>query len=128
MNKKIKRCALGAAYGILPVLLAWLLVRYLWTVVSLICGLAGLEQAPALQITQAVQQLQEAKLALPWIFGIILAAVCAVAAYFLPKKTKIVLAASLILPLTLGAFCLTVVNDIRVWNLLGAVLPLIKAL
>ena len=120
MKRNIKLCAFGAGYGFLPVVLAWLLVRNLWVIAALVGKLAGLEPALATQITQAVQQLQHADLVLPWLMGVVLAVVCAGILVFAGENKKsckmlIITGAVLILPLSLAAFGLSVVNEIRVW-------------
>ena len=133
MKQKIKLGAIGVCYGFLPVLLAWLLIRNLWVIVALVCKLMGLEPALATQITQTAQQLQHADLVLPWLFGVLLAVVCTGVLLLAGKNKKsrkvlIITGAVLLLPLTLVAFGLAVVNEIRVWNLISALLPLLKAL
>lgn len=133
MKQKIKLCAIGVCCGFLPVVLAWLLIRNLWVIAAAVGKLAGLEPALANQITQAVQQLQDAKLVLPWLMGVVLSAASVGVALFAGENKKrrkvlIIVGAVLVLPLTLAAFCLSVVNEIRVWNLISALLPLLKAL
>ena len=133
MKRNIKLCAIGVGYGFLPVVLAWLLVRGLWAIVALVCKLASLEPALATQITQAAQQLQHADLMLPWLMGVVLSAVCVGVLLLIGENKKrrkllIIIAAVLALPLALVGFGLSVVNEIRVWDLLSALLPLLKAL
>lgn len=133
MKRYGKPCIAGAVYGFLPVILAWLLIRNLWILAALIGKLAGLESGIAQQITDALRQLQSAELALPWFAGIILAAACIGVLLWLqeyPKLRKALTAVGivLILPLTLCAACLAVVNEIRVWNVITSLLPLLKAL
>ena len=129
MKRYIRPCVLGACYGFLPVILAWLLIRKLWAVWALAGKLLGIEPALALQVTQALQQLQTASLSLPWLMGVLLA-VASVAGMLTIRRRKalVITGAVALLPLTLAAVCLCVVNQIRVWNALGALLIFAKAL
>ena len=133
MKRYIKLWVTGIGYGFLPVALAWLLVRNLWALAALIGNLAGLDQTLVQQITQALQQLQTAPLVLPW-FGAIVLGLAAVGGLYLTRENRkarkalIVAGIVLLLPLTLGAFCLAQVNEIRVWNVLSVLLPMLKAL
>ena len=129
MKRYIRPCVLGTIYGFLPVILAWLLIRKLWAVWALAGKLLGIEPALALQVTQALQQLQTASLSLPWLMGVLLA-VASVAGMLTIRRRKalVITGAVALLPLTLAAVCLCVVNQIRVWNALGALLIFAKAL
>ena len=129
MKRYIRPCVLGTIYGFLPVILAWLLIRKRWGVWALAGKLLGIEPALALQVTQALQQLQTASLSLPWLMGVLLA-VASVAGMLTIRRRKalVITGAVALLPLTLAAVCLCVVNQIRVWNALGALLIFAKAL
>ena len=130
MKRYIKPCAIGICYGFLPVILAWLLVRNLWAVGGLICKTAGLEPAVTQQIVGTLQQLQTAKLVLPWLLGVVLSVLSVGVLLLLRKRRKlvIILGCVLILPLAVAAFCLAEVNGVRAFNVFRLVLPILSAL
>lgn len=121
--KKYRNVLIGMAYGMLPVLLAWLLIHSLGALAAAVCGAIGLEESLTLQISQALQQLQDAKLVMPWPAGLLLGLVSSLLLVIKGRKGRIaliVVGAVLLLPLTLGAFCLAEINDVQVWRELAA--------
>ena len=127
MKKLIRQYAaapLGILYGMLPVLLAWLLIHSLGALAAAVCGAIGLEESLTLQISQALQQLQDAKLVMPWPAGLLLGLVSSLLLLVIKGRkgriALIVVGVVLLLPLTLGMFCLTEVNSVQVWRELAA--------
>lgn len=133
MRRYIKSCIAGVGYGMFPVLLSLLLLYNLDALAISVGRLAGLEQGLVLQISQALQQLQEGEVVVPWLFGVVLA-LLSVGGLLLTREHRklrvafIVVGAVLLLPLTLGAFGLMQVNDVQVWRAIAAIAPLLKAL
>ena len=127
--KQYGKVLAGIAYGMLPVLLALVLIWSLGALASFVCRVLGLEEAVVLQISEALQQLQEAKLELPWLAGLALGLLSSGLLWLVKSRkgliTLCVVGVLLLLPLTLGAFCLVHVNDVQVAMLLRALLRLL---
>ena len=114
----------GLLYGMMPVVFAWLFIHSLGALAALVCGAVGLEEALTMQISQALQQLQQAKIVMPWLAGLLLGLLSSVL-LLVTKGRKgrvalIVVGVLLLLPLTLGAFCLARINSVQVWRELVA--------
>lgn len=127
--KKYGKLLAGIAYGLLPVLLALVLIWSLGALASLVCRALGLEESIVLQISQALQQLQEAKLELPWLAGLVLGLLSSGLLWLVKSRKGLVALCAvgvlLLLPLTLGAFCLVNVNDVQLAMLLRTLLRLL---
>lgn len=120
MKRHIKTILTGLIYGMLPVGLALLLIHSLGALASAVCNAMGLEAALTLQIVQALQQLQNAKIVMPWPAGLALGVAASLLLLTVKgRKGRIaltVVGTLLLLPLTLVAFCLTDINEIQVWR------------
>ena len=135
MNRYMKwvvKVLAGSAYMALAVLLGRWLLQGLGMLTGWLGGLFGLEPAVAQHLAQSLGQLQDAKIQMPWIegllFGALLGALSAVVSRWRwGRITVIVLAAVLFIPLVLAAFCLTQANDVMVLGILVNVLPLLTA-
>ena len=135
MNRYIKwvvKVLAGAAYMALAVLLGQWLLQGLGVLIGCLGGLFGLEPAVAQHLAQSLGQLQDAKIRMPWLegllFGALMGALCAVISHWRwGRVTIIVLAAVLFVPLVLASFCLTQANDVMVLDILVNILPLLTA-
>lgn len=118
--KKYRNVLIGMAYGMLPVLLALVLIWNLGALASVVCAALGVQKGVALQVSQALQQLQEAKILMPWIAGLLLGLLSSCLLLVVKNRKGIIalmiVGALLLLPLTLGAFCLAEINDVQLWR------------
>ena len=120
MKKYVRRAVAGLIYGFLPVVLALGLIHSLEMLALAIGSAIGLEQSLTLQIAQALQQLQNAQIVMPWLAGALLGIVASFLLMIVKgrkgRRALIVIGAILLLPLTLGAFCLAQINQVQVWR------------
>lgn len=118
----------GMLYATLVVLLSQMCLRNLHLLVGFID--AGWDQDTAAQVAQAAGQLKNAALASPWLIALLAGGLIGLLMRAIFPKAKVRLWVSiaagvlLLIPFTVLAIGFTVVNSIRVLELLQTVLPL----
>lgn len=133
MRNKLKSPAIGAAYSLLILLFAWLLLFCLSDLVRLFLSPAQLRTELMGQVLLALEQLKYVPILPPILPALVLGLGIGwlLKGRITTKRRKIlliVLAVLLFLPLTAAALWFTTINGIRLGALLQSLLPVLPAL
>lgn len=136
MKRQIRRLAFvlgGAGYAALGILISRGLIRHLDTFSGWLGAAAGLDAETTAHVMLVFSQLRDAKLVSPWLLlfaGMLLGLLVSFNNIWNARRLIFCICSAVVLLILLTgvALILTEVNSIRVWALLGVLLPMLSAL